>query len=75
MLFSYNDYESDFGIIRIDLTPTEHGHLKVLPNKPEGCEITFSQDNNVNLIHFYIEECQNQLNKSLGQIPYLTYTY
>ena len=57
MLFSYNDYESDFGIIRIDLMPTEDGHLKVFPDKPEGnfkCEITFSQDNNVNRICFYI---------------------
>lgn len=60
--FSYEHYETDCRIIELDLTATEDSHLKVLTNKTKGylkSKLTFTQDNNVNLICFYIGEFRN----------------
>lgn len=50
MLFTYKEYESDFGVIKLELAATEDSQLKVLVLKPKwqlSCQMTFTQDNTV----------------------------
>ena len=78
MPFTYDQYESDFGIIGVELCATNDSNLKVLPLKPEGnlsCSITFTQNAGVNIILYYVGYFPNQYNNPLDTVPFMTYAY
>ena len=78
MPFTFDQYEDDFGIIGVELCATKDSHIKVLPLRPEGnlsCSIEFTQNNNQNIVLYYLGIFPNQFNSPFASLPWMTYHY